>query len=127
MVNPWIRYQPPDSTQLIDGVAINLKALLRMLDKHKISHSPEKMIRRQLKMQSQVQTHSHHCFLPAGHPGIPDISNISKKHLTAQYGCVCIPQGDVPTEFTKHVMEQGYFLLHCVLWGELHVDLGSVV
>ena len=41
MVNPWIRYRLPDSTQIIDGVAINLKALLRMLDEHKISHSSE--------------------------------------------------------------------------------------
>ena len=97
-----------------------------MLDEHKISHSSEKMIRRQLKMQSQVQTHNHYHFLPADHPCIPDISNTSKKHLTVQYGCVCVPQGDVPTEFTNGT-RLGYFLLLCVLWGKLHVDLGSVV
>ncbi len=110
-MNPWIRYRPPNSTQLIDGVAINLKAFTGKLDENSIPHCSEKAIRKQLRKHSLAQTHSHHRFLPAQYPTTPDVSAVSKKDLTTQYGCVNIPRADVPIQFTKYLMEQGWKVL----------------
>lgn len=107
VVNPWIRYRPPGSSELIDGVAINLKALMATLDECNISHPSEKAIRKQLKMHNQAQTHSHHRFLPAYYTATEDVSIINKSDLTTQYGCICIPRDDVPPEFTEYLMKQG--------------------
>ena len=104
---------------MIDGVAINLKALLRGLEKRGISHSSEKSIRKELRAHSQVQTHSHHRFLPTSHPTSADVTSIQKADLMAQLGSICMPREELPSEFTAYLMEQGgnnyVLLLYCSL------------
>ena len=113
--NPWIRYRPPESTELIPGVAIALKAFIKSMDDYDLPHLTEKAVRRQLRADRRCTTHSHQRFLPATvHPHTP-IVRVQASDMSSQKGCVCIPKSFVPVVFYQ-LLEEGITMQVCTVY-----------
>ncbi len=106
-MNPWIRYRPRNSKQLVPGVSVNLKGFLSRLDAAKISHPPESAIRHQLRRSQRNQTRSHQRFLEPSFQQTTNVKEIPKHQLNHQMACVCVPRDEVPGSFFASLLAGG--------------------
>ena len=81
---------------MVRGVAVRLPQFTEYLDKHGISHKPDKAIRKKAKKNAKCAPHMKQYFLKQG--VTIDGTRIRRIHSVCK-GCLCMPENELSEEF----------------------------
>ena len=94
-----MRYRPPGSQILKDGVSINLRGLLAACDAASVKHPTEKMIRRHVRQMGTAISSGNQPFLPDDFPVSSDVRQIPQHDIAFSKACITIPKSLIPDDF----------------------------